>query len=75
MCAACIQSSGSALSNVERIMTGPDGEAVGVKMRSADDVRNWIQAIELGHCHCYPIMNSFKQRYGDETGISNRSGE
>ena len=53
MCVNCIESSGGALSNIQRVMAGPNnGVVVGVKLRSAAEVQGWMESLDTGRCPC-----------------------
>jgi len=60
ICAACIQASGGSLGNIERIMTGSHGDAVGVKLRNAADVDEWMKSLGEGRCPCLHVVPAFR---------------
>lgn len=55
VCVACIQESAGALSNVERIMAGQEGEAVGLKLQTTHEARKWIRSLDQGRCPCLTV--------------------
>lgn len=59
VCASCIRESAGVLSNVERIMTGPEGEAVGLKLRTTHEATKWIKSLDQGHCPCLMVKKSY----------------
>jgi hypothetical protein len=58
-CIACIKESAHALSNVERLMAGQEGDAVGLKIRTAGEARRWIQSLDLGRCPCLTVRRNY----------------